>query len=174
MLYYHKCDDCLTAFSSTERKIDLCDCSGAVSYMGQVHGNKYIRTEDRPPCDGRCTNACGPMCDCQCGGANHGTGKLVQVIVAEGKLKITGLTEEDIERANVYRKFRDYSENLYQQQYGAIIQNVKNNIWVDRSDYFKMLNARKKLDKAISMKVHNSRIKALADFIKENTPAKTE
>lgn len=25
------------------------------------------------PCDGRCTSAKGPNCDCSCGGANHGS-----------------------------------------------------------------------------------------------------
>ena len=63
-LYYHKCNDCLTPFSSTERHIDFCDCNGSVEFMGVVQGDKYVKTENRSPCDGRCTHAHGPSCDC--------------------------------------------------------------------------------------------------------------
>ena len=35
------------------------------------------------PCDGRCTNASGPDCDCVCGGENHGSRRLV-VIRSDG------------------------------------------------------------------------------------------
>lgn len=169
MLFYHKCDDCLTPFASTERKVDLCDCNGSVTFMGQVQGNKYIKTEDRPPCDGRCTNACGPMCDCECGGANHGTGKLIQVVVAEGLVKATGLTEEDIERAQMYRKFRDYAENLFDQKFGQMIALSKTGTRMNYDDYRAMRNARNKLDKATSLRVHTTRINALVAFVKENS-----
>lgn len=145
MLYYHKCNDCLTAFSSTEKKVDECDCGGAVLYMGQVHGNKYVKVEDRPACDGRCTHACGPSCDCACGGANHGTGKVVQTVVAEGKVKAVGLTEEDIERAQLYRKLRDYA-------YGLTVS------WREK----------RVLDKIVDMKVYVTRNNKLVDFIKRN------
>ena len=146
MLYYHKCHDCLTAFSSTEKKIDECDCGGAVFYMGQVHGDRFVKIEDRPACDGRCTHACGPSCDCACGGANHGTGKVVQTIVAEGKVKAQGLTEEDIERAQLYRKLRDYAYTL----------NVS---WKEK----------RKLDKIVDLKVYKNRNDKLIEFIKNNS-----
>lgn len=62
----------------------------ATSYTVQVPMTHYIPdlhciTHRRPlgaraikgsvtdcPCDGRCTSAKGPNCDCSCGGANHG------------------------------------------------------------------------------------------------------
>jgi len=144
MLYYHKCHDCLTPFSSTEKKVDECDCGGAVFYMGQVHGTKYVRVEDRPACDGRCTHACGPSCDCACGGANHGTGKVIQTVVAEGKVKVCGLTEADIERAQLYRKLRDYAYTL-------------NLSYRDK----------RQLDKIVDMRVYETRNNKLIEFIKK-------
>lgn len=163
-LFYHKCNDCLTAFSSTEKKIDLCDCNGSVKLMGEVHGNKFIKTEDRPACDGRCTHACGPSCDCACGGANHGTGKVVQVVVAEGLTKAVGLTEEDVERATMYRGLRDHAEKLYTDAFSTY----------DRAKYSAKIRARRELDHAISLKVHVPRINALIKFITNNQPKKEE
>jgi len=96
MLHYHKCDDCLTAFTSTERKVDFCDCNGTVTCMGQVHGHVYQRTEDKPACDGRCTHASGPECDCPCSGATHGSAQVVHTVVAPGNIKAIGLTEADL------------------------------------------------------------------------------
>ena len=51
--------------------------------MGQVKpGRKqFFQVENRPPCDGRCTNAPGPSCDCRCGGQYHGSKMLIQVEV---------------------------------------------------------------------------------------------
>jgi hypothetical protein len=113
--------------------------------MGQVHGDRYVKVEDRPACDGRCTHACGPSCDCACGGANHGTGKVVQTVVAEGKVKAVGLTEEDIERAQLYRKLRDYAYSLTVS-------------WREK----------RVLDKIVDMKVYATRNNKLIDFIKRN------
>lgn len=149
ILYYHKCDDCLTPFSSTERRIDLCDCDGHVTFMGQVHGDKYVKTENRAPCDGRCTHACGPVCDCACGGVNHGTGRLVQTIVKEGKVKAIDFSEEDMLRAYKYRELRDFAikqRDAITHAYDAIV-------------------ARRQLDKIIGMRVYEPRQKALIDFI---------
>jgi hypothetical protein len=154
-LYYHKCDDCLTPFSSTERHIDLCDCDGHVTFMGVVQGDKYVKTENRSPCDGRCTHACGPICDCQCGGANHGTGRLVQVVVKEGKVKAINFSEEDMLRAYKYRELRDYAEKLcYSGTLGEFISR-------DRMDFRK----RRELDKIVAMRVYNPRQQALVNFI---------
>jgi hypothetical protein len=56
-----------------------CLCGGCLDHMGHVHRDRLVRTEYACPCDARCTNAPGPKCECQCGGANHGTGIVVPV-----------------------------------------------------------------------------------------------
>lgn len=48
-------------------------------FMGQVRGSRLIATELRTPCDGRCTGATGPNCDCQCNGENHGIRMLIEI-----------------------------------------------------------------------------------------------
>lgn len=153
MLYYHKCLDCLTPFSSTERKIDECDCCGPVILMGMVHGDKFIQQGNRPACDGRCTHAHGPSCDCACGGANHGTGRTVSVVVNEGKVKVIDPDKdimEDMMRGYKYREIRDYAYNLLANMKGFV------------SD---IRRARRELDKIVAMKVYDRRQQELVNFI---------
>jgi hypothetical protein len=54
--------------------------------MGRVQGRR-LRLEDLAPvCDGRCTNARGPNCDCHCLGEHHGTARVVARSVDAGKV----------------------------------------------------------------------------------------
>lgn len=164
-LYYHKCNDCLTPFSSTYKKVDLCDCGGDITFMGQVHGDKFVKTENRPPCDGRCTHACGPTCDCACGGANHGTGKLVSVVVHEGKIKANGLSVEDLLRAQKYRTLRDYAENQFKEIFATTLQQMAENHRVQYSEYRHMKSTRQELDNILSLRVYEKRQNKLLEFV---------
>lgn len=88
-----RCADCLTVGFTTEfvestrnergfyHFAECGACGGDVEYMGPVNKHHQIsHTETQPACDGRCTGAIGPSCDCQCGGENHGTGATVEVL----------------------------------------------------------------------------------------------
>jgi len=168
MLYYHKCDDCLTAFTTEERVVDFCDCNGNVTFMGMVQGDKYVKTENRPPCDGRCTHASGPHCDCMCGGVNHGSGKLVPVVIKEGKVYATNLTEEDVERAHIYRAIKDKANEAFDKRWSETRNKLQQRVWVDRPEWVAYTNASRELEKAIGMRQHWPRIKALANFVTKN------
>lgn len=52
--------------------------------MGKVARNRLINFMFASPCDGRCTNARGPNCDCQCGGKNHGGQRVVEMQIDTG------------------------------------------------------------------------------------------
>jgi hypothetical protein len=84
------------------------------------------------------------MCDCVCGGVNHGTGRLVATIVKEGKIKAIDFSEEDMLRAYKYRELRDYARGL-----------------CSVNDYYKQ----RELNKIESMKVYDPRLMALIAFI---------
>lgn len=62
-----------------------CDGMRTVETMGEVRGVHVGHNETRCACDGRCTHAKGPDCECSCGGANHGTGATVTLFVVDGK-----------------------------------------------------------------------------------------
>lgn len=65
--------------------IARCACDGRLELLGRVGPKPGLwRDSERCACDARCTNAPGPSCDCRCGGANHGTGRVVPVEVAAG------------------------------------------------------------------------------------------
>ena len=107
---YYRCSDCLTAMvvEGHAPKGALCACGGKLSYIGAVRRHRVVRLEDHAVCDGRCTSATGPSCDCQCGGEHHGSGRIVTVVAADlGPARVTALTPvEQSSRANAYRAAR--------------------------------------------------------------------
>ena len=162
MLYYHKCNDCLTPFASTEPKIDTCDCLGSVTFMGIVHGDKYVQTANRAPCDGRCTQASGPVCDCGCGGVNHGTGRVVSTIVKEGKVQVVDPSADiydDMVRGNKFRELRDKAEEIFAKVFTGL------SVWAPE-----VRVARRCLNHAIGLRVYDRRQKAILEFIFKYTP----
>ena len=56
--------------------------------MGKVEKSDVVREGKKAPCDKRCTNASGPLCNCLCGEVNHGTYRLVTYNRVVGKLEI--------------------------------------------------------------------------------------
>ena len=97
--WYVRCCDCLQVAAVDDRPPTgaLCGaCGGKIEAMGKVHIDRLVvghRSEI--PCDGRCTGASGPNCDCSCGGANHGSGKLVEVEVTEGLPRVKILAKPE-------------------------------------------------------------------------------
>jgi hypothetical protein len=124
--------------------------------MGQVHGDKYIQTGTRPICDGRCTHAHGPSCDCACKGANHGTGRLVSTVIKEGKVVVDDPSKDiydDMVRGYKYRELRDYVEGLY------------TTFFSKGADLFAANKMRRELDKIEGMRIYDPRHIALINFI---------
>lgn len=87
--FYLRCLRCC-AVVATEGQPDpatVCVCGGRLKLMGRVGPKRgLVRDEDRCACDGRCTNATGPSCDCSCRGANHGSQRLTPIVVDAGSL----------------------------------------------------------------------------------------
>ena len=69
----------------TEYKL-RCVCDGKLELLGRVCRARrgLVLDSERCACDGRCTNAPGPSCDCKCGGGNHGTGRMVPIEIDAG------------------------------------------------------------------------------------------
>ncbi len=53
-------------------------------------GARLYENVQRCPCDERCTHARRPVCECSCGGANHGSGCLVEVAIDCGPVPAVG------------------------------------------------------------------------------------
>lgn len=98
-------------------------CGGDVEYLGPVNKHYLIfQTEIRCACDGRCTGAIGPSCDCQCGGENHGTGAVVEVVTRIDKLPHVMMPTGAIEKAATYRALVADFRAAWDSRYGYATQ----------------------------------------------------
>lgn len=97
--HYYRCRSCCFVVA-LEGKLELtvnettggteyklrCVCDGKLELLGRVCRARrgLVLDGERCACDGRCTNAPGPSCDCKCGGVNHGTGRMVPIEIDAG------------------------------------------------------------------------------------------
>lgn len=173
-LIYFRCRICLTAVTihssdfvsiSTQpysAKID-CPCGGSLEHLGRVtQENKHGHDAVKSVCDDRCTSAIGPSCNCQCGGPNHGTGRVVQVFVVDGKATIKHFDPDtSMKIANEYReavaqviasldaKFPEDAGYFGKRGYHSL--NYRNGSW----------KANRDLNKFMGFKQHSYRMKML-------------
>lgn len=70
-------------------------CGGPIETMGRVERDRLVRIEIRCACDARCTGARGPLCECSCGGVNHGTGRTVAVTIDCGPVPVVQFINSD-------------------------------------------------------------------------------
>lgn len=84
---FFRCPDCLAVVASDGQVEGLAcgACDGELEPMGFVVRSGSGASAMRCMCDARCVFAHGPHCDCQCEGANHGSGMLG--VVEGGKLR---------------------------------------------------------------------------------------
>ena len=113
--FYYRCKDCLTPVTipGNTKAGDLkCACGGDnFEFLGRVNGYTWVMTDAVCNCDGRCTHAIGPNCDCKCGGRFHGAGLSAwsEVIVATGRVEFTAKCDE--KTAELGRIFRETIKN---------------------------------------------------------------
>jgi len=125
--------------------------------MGQVQGNHYVKTGMRAPCDGRCTHASGPHCDCSCHGANHGTGRFVTTVLKQGKVVVSDPSadiHDEMVRGYKYRELRDKAEEIFAKVFAGV-----------PSFEYNARVARHELNHALGLRVYDRRQKALLEFV---------
>ena len=101
---YWRCNHCLSIIATEgakEPKLDCDLCSHPMEWMGQVRQEDLIVEETKCACDDRCTSARGPICNCKCGGVNHGTYAVVQVIKVVGKVPRVAPIDIEQSKANI-------------------------------------------------------------------------
>lgn len=141
-------------------KAPKCECGGVNKVIGRVGSrDRFTAMSLRCPCDSRCTNAPGPNCECSCGGANHGTRRLVCVKVDAGGIPRT--QGANIEAANEYRAAKEAAKQRlaalpFAEDFAA------GKFIPDRSAWEHIRFERAKYAKAKALKSHASRLKALA------------
>ena len=183
-LHYFRCDDCLSAMTvkdsdlpGTARACEgFCVCTGPVHYIGRVHETHYQREGEKAPCDKRCTNASGPDCNCRCSCKNHGTGKLVTVVVEEGKIRVTSFDQASIDKGNAWRALREEFNREYNRVWGSVKEAARTYTctYEQRYDYFRISQ---QFEKAIKMRVYSrrqKRVESLLNELKASEPVKVQ
>ena len=148
MRHYYRCADCLSVIT-TEVKVrpvqippsysysygECGACSGRMEYLGEVCRDHLVRRELRVPCDARCTGAAGPHCECQCGGENHGSNRLVEVIVEVGKLPRFMVPEKARAKGEAYRELLRVVRTAQDARFGRVFQLKRNGHYLSPPDW---------------------------------------
>lgn len=167
--WYIRCRDCLAVAAIEVDSVprDLkCPCGGNVLCMGRVFRDRLVRDHQDCPCDTRCTNASGPNCDCQCGGANHGSGMLVTVTRDAGGIPRAEIPPNS-ELAVAWRKaLDDATAKAHTTAAYAAYEHKQRGEWVSNFqaylDYCSYLSARRAAKARTS---HKGRMKVLAEAL---------
>ena len=173
--YFVRCRECLgvDAIEAPEHPPALLcgSCQGPVEVMGRVHRERLVREELRCPCDDRCTGARGPSCNCKCGGPNHGTGRLVSVLVHVGDVPALSAPRDATirqARAAEYRALRDAVRTAWDGRFGAAVRAKEGGEYLDGYAFGRYLDgkrARRDVSDACALRTHAGRVKALAELL---------
>lgn len=173
-----RCNDCLSVvavetapqtgraavhFPGSEEAALCGACGGMLSLMGRVEQDRLIRYEDRSACSSRCQAAAGPLCDCQCGGANHQRTVVVTVRIDEGG--VPRVTPRDVPKAErIAKEWRDARAAVR----AAL---VPEDSWLPRPTWERNQVIRRALGQARGKTSHAGRMRALAPALATIMPA---
>ena len=176
--HFFKCWDCLEPFAIESDKrftihtkvsgVKCPFCGGNTFYMGKVEGVRLLTQETQCACDERCTNAVGPICDCKCHGANHGTHRVVEVTIDMGGVPQPKFVEREecVERAAEFIQALALAHKTFENRHAEIIKLVKANKWVkDYKAWRAMYEAQQALLKFKVLRTHKGRMKKIEEFL---------
>jgi hypothetical protein len=117
MKKYYKCHDCFSLIvleSASLPRDTMCGVCGGKDfrYMGDVRKDNIVNIKYDCPCNELCTCATGPKCDCKCGGENHGTHLVIEVVVVVGKVPTATSNRPGVLAGERGRWYRGEMEDL--------------------------------------------------------------
>lgn len=163
--YYYQCNWCLTTFVTEEKVRDArcAVCDRSVQCLGPVEGQRWVNEEYLAPCDGRCTGALGPKCNCKCRGENHGSGKVVAFVTDGGVVKLIPPDAAAATRAREIGEALDNLRNACAARYGLSYKQYSSGQWVSNKPHWYDLEwIFARVDDIFSLKTHTTRLARLA------------
>ena len=131
--------------------------------MGRVgSGSRLYKTETRCACDSRCTGATGPKCDCECGGANHGTNRVVEVNVSCGNAPVA-VMPDNAKAMAVATEFRAALAPV-EDELAALYARQRAGEWLPSHTFDRLRTLQSLRHRARKSKTHAARMKMLASF----------
>lgn len=142
------------------RVADCGQCGGPVERMGKVEAARLTVTETVCACDARCTGATGPNCECACKGANHGTGRTVDVVRDHGPVpRLVGFP--DYEARQRAQEFRDTMSRAQAALDAIKARGEGARGWLSDADYQRACLLRRLISEAGKNRTHKSRMDKL-------------
>jgi hypothetical protein len=165
--WYIRCRQCLS-IAAVDEPMNVSEarcgaCNGAIETMGQVHRDRLVYREIRSACDDRCTNARGPLCDCSCGGKNHGSHRVVIVLRDAGPIPRVMMPGPTTARA-IAQEFHDGCAAVLA-QLDSLRNRRRAGEFLPRSDFDRLRRLDAALLKAHAARTHAGRMKTLRDAL---------
>lgn len=172
---FFRCLDCLAVFAveyESLRNIPRyetyeCSCGGRIENMGDVRMDRLVKEHEMTACDERCTSARGPVCNCHCGGANHGTHRTVTVSYDCGPVPRVQIGETNEAAGRSFRDQFKAAEAAWKKRYAEIIKLRNRMRWMPAADYARYAKCQadyRLLRKLEIMKVYSLRQRKLWQF----------
>jgi hypothetical protein len=195
--YFYRCDDCLTVVVTLEPLKKLpkfadrpvqwptsadnpmvfaeCGCCGGdvTESMGVLKGDYsrvLITTEFQCPCDGKCTGAKGPSCDCPCGGKNHGTNAVVEVEVSGRRIPRVLAPKDGLANAEEFRALRDAVQAAWDAKYKRFFTQRNESGSYEARMWSEGRKVRAEFHKVRDYQVHGLRMKGLRKILNQISP----
>ena len=140
-------------------------CGGPIEVMGRVDGDRLVHDETRCACDERCTHARGPICSCRCGGENHGSHRVVHVVVDAGGVPRVQMPSSDAALRIAYEYIG--ARDALVKRLDVLYARRRAGEFLPSADFALMRELRRRLEEAASKRTHVSRMKLLTLAIPE-------
>lgn len=166
-LFFYRCEICLNV-ASTQEQAKECFCGGLLSFMGYTKRDPKVLldTSLATPCSTLCTDAAGPCCNCACGGAHHGTGRMVEVERVVGQApKLKSVNQKSLDRAAEFLALTDYFNEYMTKKFGNPYSDYKVGTFISRDTWIKVHQKRRQFNLVSGYKVHSKRIKGLKELM---------
>ena len=187
MRHYYRCADCLSVVAA-DAKIQPVQippsysyshgecgaCGGRIECLGEVCRDHLVRRELCVPCDARCTGAIGPHCECQCGGENHGSHRVVEVVVETGKLPRVMVPGDARAKGEAYRELLRAVRTAHDTRFGRLFQLKRNGIYLSPPDWYRFCEGQhfnQQILAARELRSHAARNRKLSAILAEITGA---
>lgn len=166
-LRFYRCKVCLNVCATTE-KVDFCACEGALEFMGFTKRDPKVLLDNslETPCSTLCTDAAGPCCNCSCGGKNHGTHRMVEVVKVVGKApRIASVDQKAKDRACEFLSLVDSFEPFMRSRFGQAWENLTKGVFIDRSTWWEIRQTQSRWLKVKGYRVHKKRISGMKEVL---------
>ncbi len=148
----------------TNPKAPTCGiCGSTLENMGRVQRDRLVTDTMLCKCDDRCTSARGPLCQCACGGKNHGHGMAGYLRVSDDAGAVPVLLPQSETRIAAARiRFAEYQAAVapFRERHAELTERKREG-WIPRDVFDRWLALDRLLADVRKAKIHSSRMKKL-------------